>query len=87
MSKSDQFLDAVLSKTNSGKIKWSGYSAKVGNFSLSLFTDEFDRPELTVRTVSGTRNFDGPIVNELYKEVDRLAIIDDSDLLGDIQNL
>jgi hypothetical protein len=86
MSRSDEFINTIISKTNSGKIKWQGYSAVIGNTRLSLSVED-DRPELTVYTDEATRTFHGPLVNELMTEVDGLAVSDDPDLLDDLSKL
>ena len=87
MSKSDRFVEEILSKTNSGKLKWSEYSSKVGDTRLWLSINEDDRPELTVRNNGETAYFDGPTVNELFKEVERLPISDNPDLLNALRDL
>ena len=87
MSKSDRFVEEILSKTNSGKLKWSEYSSKVGDTRLGLYINDDGRPELAVRTNGETAYFDGPTVNELFKEVERLPISDNPDLLNALRNL
>ena len=87
MSKSDRFVEEILSKTNSGKLKWSECSSKVGDTRLWLSTDDDGRPELAVRTNGETAYFDGPTVNELFKEVERLPISDNPDLLNALRDL
>jgi hypothetical protein len=86
MSRSDDFIDTIISKTNSGKLKWEGGSAQVGSTRLSLALED-DRPELTVYTEEATKTFHGPLVNELYTEVDGLAVSDDPDVLDDLSKL
>jgi hypothetical protein len=86
MSKSDRLVEAILSKTDSGKLKWSGYHSKVGETLLSLSIED-DRPELAVQTDEATAYFDGPTVNELFKEVERLPISDNPDLLKALRDL
>jgi hypothetical protein len=65
MSKSDRLVEEILSKTNSGKLKWSGNRSKVGDTHFSLYIED-DRPELAVQTDEATAYFDGPTVNELF---------------------
>jgi hypothetical protein len=86
MSKSDRLVEEIRSKTNSGKLKWSENRSKVGDTHLSLYIED-DRPELAVRTDEATAYFDGPTVNELFKEVERLVISDDPELLSDLRDL
>ena len=87
MSKSDRLVEEILSKTNSGKLKWSGWSSKVGETLLWFAVDDDRRPELAVQTDEVTAYFDGPTVNELFKEVERLPISDNPDLLKALRTL
>ena len=87
MAKSDEIPEILLSKTDSGKLVWRNYRAAVGEHKFSLAIDEFERPELTVQTPKVTRAFYGPTVNELYVEVDKLAVMDDPDLMDDLADL
>ena len=96
MSKSDRLVEEILSKTNSGKLKWSGWSSKVGETLLWFSIDDDGCPQLAVRTNEETAYFDGPIViayfdgptvNELFKEVQRLPISDNPDLFKALRDL
>ena len=85
MSKSDRLVEEILSKTNSGKLKWSGWSSKVGETLLWFSIDDDGCPQLAVH--EATAYFDGPTVNELFKEVERLPISDNPDLLNALRDL
>ena len=87
MSKSNRLVEEIFSKTCSGKLKWSGFRSQVGDTHLWLSTDDDCRPQLAVETDEALAYFDGPTVNELFKEVQRLPISDNPDLLNALRDL